>query len=71
MGFKIKSIGRALRHVADGPFIGHFRHKAGLTGKKIKSKVFGTLLGKSTSARSYSSDSSSVYGHTGSIVGRF
>lgn len=71
MAFKLKSIGRAFRKVADGPFIGHLRHKVGFTGKNIKRKIYGTLFGKPTSARSYSSVSSSVYGRTGSIVGRF
>lgn len=73
MGFKLKSIDRVFRKVGDYPFIGanRLRHKIGFTGKKIKSKVFGTLFGKPTSARSYSSDSSSIYGPTGSIVGRF
>lgn len=70
MGFKFKSLDRVLRKVGDYPFIGanYLRHKVGFTGKKIKRKVFGSLSGRSTSARSYSS---SVYGPTGSIVGRF
>lgn len=70
MGFKLKSIDRVLRKVGDYPFIGanKLRHKIGFTGKRIKSNVLGSFLGGSNSARSYSS---SVYGPTGSIVGRF
>lgn len=68
MGFKFKSIDRALRKVGDFPFIGanKLRHKIGFTGKKIKNKIFGSF--GSNSARSYFS---SFYGPTGSIVGRF
>lgn len=69
MGFKLKSIDRVLRKAGDYPFIGanRIRHKIGFTGKNIKKKIFGSP-GDSSSARSYSS---SVYGPTGSIVGRF
>lgn len=70
MGFKLKKLDRVLRKAGDFPFIGanRIRHKIGLTGKNIKKKIFGSFTGDSSSARSYSS---SVYGPTGSIVGRF